>query len=87
VTGAGEPLRRGIRCTGQFRRYRMTEQETAERIIAFAHHCDRADQPAETAARSRGWLDGDGWPTEDGRALVRALDEQAETRSVFRTVL
>ncbi|RDC73065.1 hypothetical protein DLJ49_08095 [Rhodovulum sp. 12E13] len=65
----------------------MDEQETADRIRAFATHCGRADTPPEATARNRGWLDAEGHPAEAGHDLVRALDEQGETRSVFRTVL
>ena len=64
----------------------MDEQETAERIVAFATHCGRAETSPEATARSRGWLDGEGWPTDEGRRLVAALDEQSETRTVFRTL-
>jgi hypothetical protein len=65
----------------------MTDHTTAERIRAFATHCGRADTAPETTARNRGWLDAEGNPTPEGDHLVRALDEQDATRSVFRTVL
>jgi hypothetical protein len=65
----------------------MTESEITTRIIAFAQHCGTGQREPEAIARRRGWLDGEGWPTEDGRQLVAALDDQSATRSVFRTVL
>jgi hypothetical protein len=65
----------------------MDAQDITGRILAFAQHCRGTDRSAEETARSRGWLDGEGWPTEDGRELIKALDEQDATRSVFRTVL
>lgn len=46
----------------------------------------RADSDAAAFAQARAWLDGAGRPTEEGLALLRALDEQRATRSVFRFV-
>lgn len=46
----------------------------------------RADADAAAFAAARAWLDGEGRPTEDGLALLRALEDQRATRSVFRFV-
>jgi hypothetical protein len=62
----------------------MSQEELATRIVGFAHHCGDAALGPERAARLRGWLDPHGMPTEDGRALIRALRDQDATRSVFR---
>ncbi len=34
-------------------------------------------------ARRRRWIDADGRPTQDGVALVRALQDQSGTRTIF----
>jgi len=65
----------------------MDEHDVAGRILAFAKHCGNAGTAPEDTARDRGWLDGAGAPTQEGHDLLRALDDQDETRSVFRTVL
>lgn len=36
-------------------------------------------------AQALGWLDGDKAVTPDGEDVLNALDEQAHTRTVFRT--
>jgi hypothetical protein len=59
--------------------------EARSRILAFAAHVGRADrEPPEATARLRNWLSPEGEVTEDGMALVTALEEQAATRTVFR---
>jgi hypothetical protein len=58
----------------------------AARIIAFARHCGAAGTDPDATARRRGWLDGAGRPTDEGHALIEALDEQEATRTVFRTL-
>ncbi|HKK35213.1 MAG TPA: hypothetical protein VJ994_02875 [Paracoccaceae bacterium] len=60
------------------------DAEIARRILSVAHHLVGPDP--EGSARLRAWLDERGRPTGDGRALVRALGEQAETRSVVRGI-
>ncbi|MCU4653171.1 hypothetical protein N8I71_10030 [Roseibacterium sp. SDUM158016] len=63
----------------------MTGPDARSAILAFAAHVGRAHlQPPEVTARHRNWLTEDGEVTEDGLSLVRALAEQAETRTVFR---
>ncbi|MDG4647422.1 hypothetical protein P6F26_03110 [Roseibacterium sp. SDUM158017] len=62
-----------------------TEQDIRSRILAFAAHVGRSTaSDAETIARRRDWIDAEGRPTTDGLALVAALGEQAQTRTVFR---
>ncbi|MBL4543783.1 MAG: hypothetical protein JKP97_18675 [Rhodobacteraceae bacterium] len=61
----------------------MRHDELTSRIIAFARHCGDTTPP-EHAARRRGWIDAQGAPTADGRALLCALREQEATRTVFR---
>lgn len=64
----------------------MTEENTRDRIVAFAKQCGAESRDAEDVALRRGWLDADGNPTADGEALIEALDEQEATRTVFRSV-
>jgi len=57
------------------------------RILAFAQHLGRGwDTGAEHEARSRRWIDDQGHPTDDGLALLNALEDQRTTRTVFRAV-
>jgi hypothetical protein len=54
-------------------------------ILSFAAHVGRASKTGpEEVARRRNWLDGSGAVTAEGDELIRALDEQAATRTVFR---
>ncbi|CAM4399161.1 hypothetical protein [Palleronia rufa] len=62
----------------------MTEQSDTARILTFATQVGAPDTPPEDTARARGWLDDAGAPTDEGRALVKSLDDQTGTRSVFR---
>lgn len=63
----------------------MMTKETAD-ILAFAHLiAGPAEHPLQ-AALSRHWLEADGAPTRDGRDLLRALREQAATRSALRNI-
>lgn len=39
---------------------------------------------AMSEARSRGWLDAESEPTDEGRDVVFALRDQSQTRSAFR---
>jgi hypothetical protein len=64
----------------------MSDHDTANRIIAFARHCGPESEGPERFAMRRGWIDRQGAPTEEGRALIAALDGQDATRSVFRTL-
>lgn len=53
---------------------RVTEAETVSRILGFARFCAApAVGPPDHTARSRGWLDTEGQPIADGRALITAL--------------
>jgi hypothetical protein len=59
--------------------------EARTRILAFAAHVGRSDRELpEATARRRNWLSPEGDVTEDGLALVTALEEQSATRTVFR---
>lgn len=54
-------------------------------ILSFAAHVGRAHMTgAEAVARQRNWLSDAGDVTDDGVDLVRALKDQAATRTVFR---
>jgi hypothetical protein len=59
----------------------------AAALASFAlqlHPTSRQDP--ETLAVGRGWIGRDGRPTEEGRQVLRDLEEQAGTPSVFRNV-
>ncbi|MGC9418859.1 MAG: hypothetical protein ACP5EN_07785 [Rhodovulum sp.] len=58
--------------------------KTSSRILAFASQCGACQDPL-AAARSRGWLDGNGRPMGDGRALTDALARDA-AYGVYRLV-
>lgn len=63
----------------------MGNKEARTKILAFAAQVGRGQtQPAEEVAKRRNWLSAEGEVTEDGRALVAALDDQGSTRTVFR---
>jgi hypothetical protein len=63
----------------------MANEEARTKILAFAAQVGRGQtQPAEEVAKRRNWLSAEGEVTEDGRALVAALDDQGSTRTVFR---
>ncbi|RBI82865.1 hypothetical protein DRV85_17715 [Rhodosalinus halophilus] len=64
----------------------MTDDSLASRILAFARHCGEGDGAPGDTARLRGWLDAAGRPTDEGAALIEALESQDATRSVFRTL-
>jgi len=65
--------------------WKMTDAEIRTQILAFSAHLrSDADKDATTSAHRHGWLDEKGSPTEEGRKLVQALDEQSDTRSAFR---
>ncbi len=63
----------------------MTDLESdRSRVLAFAAQIGSAETQPEDTARDRGWIGADGAVTDDGRALLRSLGDQAGTRSVFR---
>lgn len=64
----------------------MTDTSLATRILAFARHCGEGDSAPQDTARRRGWLDPAGRPTDEGAALIEALESQDATRSVFRAL-
>ena len=62
-----------------------TGPEARALILTFAAHVGRGEATgAETVARRRNWLSPAGDVTEEGAELLRALDEQSATRTVFR---
>ncbi len=66
-----------------------SEEAVIEKIVAFATHL--SDPAAEgdaavDAAKERGWLDGEGRPTDTGRDLAKAIDDQRATRSAIRNL-
>ncbi|MEL6960703.1 MAG: hypothetical protein AAGL89_17325 [Pseudomonadota bacterium] len=61
----------------------MSVNVTAK-IVAFAAHVGNPNRDPVEKACNRGWLDASAAPTQDGMALVSALDEQLGTRSTFR---
>ena len=65
----------------------MPLQDLRQRILAFSAHVGQVNrQSPEAVARGRNWLSETGDVTEDGRALIAALEDQQETRSVFRGI-
>jgi len=63
----------------------MANEEARTKILAFAAQIGRGQtQPAEEVAKRRNWLSAGGEVTEDGHALIAALDDQGSTRTVFR---
>ena len=66
-----------------------SDDDVIAKIVAFATHLsDPASEGdgAMEAARTRGWLDASGAPTDSGRELAKAIDEQKTTRSAIRNV-
>lgn len=52
----------------------MSTEDVVSCILGFTQFCVRAANASLwQSARRRGWLDADGRPTEDGRALIEAL--------------
>lgn len=58
--------------------------DTRARILGVAEQMGQPDTPATQTATTRGWLDKDGAPTDQGRQMLEDLDAQQGTRSVFR---
>ncbi len=67
----------------------MPKDQVVAVILAFARHLEPEGSTASETeiARERNWIDSAGRPTQEGEDLVAALEEQGQTRSVFRTVL
>lgn len=58
----------------------------SKKIEMFARHLNaESSEGAMACAKSRGWLTDSGAVTREGEELLRALEGQQETRSVFRT--
>ena len=66
----------------------MTHEEIQGRILSIAQHLAPVNRDADAfdAARERNWLDHNGAPTRLGEDLVRAMEQQSGTRTVFRQV-
>ena len=62
----------------------MQEEDPTEKILAFARHVGKEGDAPETVARNRAWIDAAGRPTDEGRELLRALDEQKANGAVYR---
>jgi|GEM_PF-6684313 len=60
-------------------------EDLVSRILGFTRFCaDQASERLEQAAASRGWLDAEGHPTEDGRALIAALTSRDCAYGIYR---
>jgi hypothetical protein len=65
----------------------LTTEEVASRILGFTRCCSaHATDRIDLVALSRGWIDRDGNPTEDGRALIRALMSLDGAYGIYRLV-
>ncbi|MGC9418860.1 MAG: hypothetical protein ACP5EN_07790 [Rhodovulum sp.] len=60
-------------------------EDLVSRILGFARFCmGHAAERPDDAAHSRGWLDSEGQPTEEGRALIEALTSRDSAYGVYR---
>jgi hypothetical protein len=66
----------------------MNEDTVTQLILAFENYISEKGFGGEAlrSAQSRGWIDGEGRPTEEGRRLCMALASQVDTRSAFRNI-
>lgn len=66
----------------------MNEDSVIRLILAFENYISQTGfgREALRAAQSRGWIDTEGRPTEDGHRLCAALASQVDTRSAFRNI-
>lgn len=65
----------------------MAEAQQIDQVLRFAALlAARGADAAADAARERGWLDPAGRITDMGRALHRALADQRDTRSIYRSL-
>ena len=60
-----------------------TEDERTQ-ILNFATQVGNPDTPPEETARNRGWIDDSGEITDEGHDVLKSLDDQDSTRTVFR---
>lgn len=66
---------------------RSTSHLATATLVSFALQLEPTSTlDAATLAVERGWIDEDGKPTCEGRRLVRDLQDQSGTPSVFRNV-
>jgi hypothetical protein len=66
----------------------MNDESVIQLILAFENYISQNGfgREAIRAAQSRGWIDNQGRPTEDGKRLCAALASQVDTRSAFRNI-
>ncbi|MFO1151671.1 MAG: hypothetical protein U1E62_25130 [Alsobacter sp.] len=66
----------------------MNDNPITQLILAFENYISQTGFGLETlrSAQSRGWLDPEGRPTDEGRRLCAALVSQVETRTAFRNI-
>ncbi|TCO70468.1 hypothetical protein [Rhodovulum euryhalinum] len=63
----------------------LSAEDIASRILGFTRFCmGQASERLEQAALSRGWIDEEGRPTADGRALITALTSGECAYGVYR---
>jgi hypothetical protein len=67
----------------------MNEELVVQTILTFEKYLSRSETDAEAlgTAQSRGWIDSEGRPTEEGVRLFAALASQSDTRSAFRNLV
>jgi len=63
----------------------LSSEEIVSRILGFTvSFSAHATAHIDLVARSRGWLDADGRPTAEGRALIRALTSHDGRYGIYR---
>ncbi|MEX5729257.1 hypothetical protein Ga0609869_002610 [Rhodovulum iodosum] len=62
----------------------MSNDDILTRIFGVTRHFMHPAERPDQAARGRGWVDAWGRPTEDGRDLIDAMQDQESTRGVYR---
>lgn len=65
----------------------MTTDDMVSRILGLASFCAApGKERQEQAARGRGWLDSQGMPTAEGRALIEELANRGSNYGLYRFV-
>lgn len=67
----------------------MNESQVVQTILTFEKYISRSEAEADAlrSAQSRGWVDPEGRPTDEGVRLFAALASQSDTRSAFRNLV
>ena len=67
----------------------MNEALVVQTILTFEKYISRSETEVDAlhTAQSRGWVDREGRPTEEGVRLFAALASQSDTRSAFRNLV